>query len=151
MQLPIADCRLPIAGLAVGCGFARRSHDGSQFIRFLQKGSQLSGGHDAGLYQQFEPKRRLIRFFFDSSDFGNELRPASGATASSVIRSHGSAAANDLPGYGTRSVVVFRNRPCQFDDSQHKRFCPRFQVGRIHNQSVRIQSAIGNRQSAISK
>jgi hypothetical protein len=149
--LPIAGCRLPIEALFAGRSFTRRRHDGGEFICFNKERGQSFCGQDVGLNQQFEPQAGFARFFFDIADLGDEFcltsRPATGA----AIRRHGSAAADNLFGEGACRVIVFGNRPGQFNDSQGNGVSARFQFSRVHGMKLQTQSATGNRQPAISR
>jgi len=151
MKLPIADCRLPIGELFAGRGFARRCHDGSQFVCFLQQRGKFFRGHDFGFDEQFEPERGLISFFFHGSNFGNEFCLAAGATTRPIIRRDRCSTADDLFGNNSPGVVGLWNRPGQFNNPQGKCFGTIFQLQGCHAAKLRKQSAIGNRQSAISK
>jgi len=149
--LPIADCRLPINGSFAGRRLARGRHDGSQGAGFFEQGGQFLCGHDFGFNQQFEPQGGLVGFFFDRANFGDEFRPAPRATRRAIIRGHRSPAPNDLFGDDTARIVIFWNRTGQFDDPQSKGFGPSLQFNWIHGVKLQIQSAIGNRQSAITR
>jgi hypothetical protein len=149
--LPIADCRLPIRASFAGGGFARRCHDGSKLVGFFEQRGQFLRGHDAGLCQQFEPQRGFVGFLLDGADLGNEFRLAARPATGAVIGRHGRSAPQNLFGNDTGSIVVFRNCPAHFDDSQGKRFGSGFQFDRVHAPKLQLQSAIGNRQSAIPK
>ena len=148
-RLPIADCRLPINRSFARRGFARGGHDGSKRIGFRQESGQFFCRHDAGLNKQFEPQGGFVSFFFDGSNFCDEFGPAAGAATGTIVCGHRSATANDLFGDDTSSIIVFWNCPGQFDDSQGKRFCARFHFSWVHAPKLQTQSAIGNRQSAI--
>ena len=150
-KLPIADCRLPIKKLFAGRGFSRGGHDGGKRIGFLKQGGQLALGHRARLDQQFEPQRSFVGFFVNGSDFGDEFGLAAGAATSAIVRRHGRAATYDLFGNSSSCLVTFWNRPRQFNDSQGKGFGSYFEFGWIHATKLQIQSAIGNRQSAIQR
>jgi len=149
--LPIADCRLPINGSFAGCRLARGCHDGNQAVGFFEQGGQLLCGYDFGLNQQFEPQCRFVGFFFNRTDFGDEFRPASRATRRAIIRGHRDSAANDLLGNDPAGIVNFWNRAGQFDDSQRKGLGTSFEFNWVHGVKLQIQSAIGNRQSAIAR
>jgi hypothetical protein len=147
--LPIADCRLPINGSFAGRRLARGRHDGSQGIGFFEQGGQFLCGYDFGFYQQFEPQGGFVGFFFDRADFGDEFRPAPRAARRTIIRGHRGSAANDLFGNDPAGIVIFGNSTGQFDNPQRKSFGAGFQFNWVHNLKLQIQSAIGNRQSAI--
>ena len=152
MRLPIADCRLPIRESLSRRSLARRSHYGGQLVRFGQKSRTLARRHSFGLDQQFEPKRRLISFFFNRADLGNKFGWAARSATGPIIcryRSR-SATANNLLGNRTTSIVILGNGPRQIDDPPGKGFSASLQFGRIHGAKVQTQSAIGNQQSAIS-
>ena len=149
--LPIADCRLPIYRLFAGRRLTGGSHDGSQSVGFFQQGGQLFCSHDVGLDQQFEPQGGFIGFFFDSANFGDEFSPAPCATRRAIIGGHRSSAANNLPGDNTASIVIFGNCPGQFNDPQSKGFGASLRFNWVHDVKLQIQSAIGDRQSAIAK
>ena len=149
--LPIADCRLPIKASFAGRGFARRGHDGSKFIGFFEQRGQFFYGHDACLREQFEPQSCFVRFFLNSADFGNKFCGAARAATGAVVCRHGSSAPQNLFGNDAARVVVFWNRPAHLDDPQGKSFRSCLKFGRIHGIKLQTQSAIGNRQSAISK
>jgi len=149
--LPIADCRLPIKKSFAGRGFARGSHDGCQRVGFVEQCGQFLCGHRAGFNEQFEPQRGFVSLFLDGSDFSNEFGRAAGAATGSVIRRHRGAATDDLFGDGTSSIVRFWNGSRELDYSQGKSFRAGFEFRRIHNTNLQTQSAIGNRQSAISR
>jgi hypothetical protein len=149
--LPINDCRLPIEGSFDGCRFARGRHNGGQGVGFFKQSRQFFCGHEARFYQQFQPQRGLIGFFFNRADFGNELRPASRPTRCPVVRGYRSSAANDLFGDGTTCIVIFWNRTSQFDYPQCKSLCAGLQFSWVHGSKLQTQSAIGNRQSAITR
>lgn len=150
MKLPIADCRLPIGESLSRGGLARRCHDCRKLVCFGQKRREFSRRHDVGFDKQFEPQCRLIGFFFDRPNLGDEFgltaRPATGA----VVRSHRSSASHDLPGDDASGVVIFWNRPGQLDDTQGKSFGAGFQFSWGHDAKLQTQSAIGNRQSSMS-
>ena len=150
-RLPIADCRLPIEALFAGRGFARRRHDGGEFVRFNKQRGQFLFGQYVRLNQQFEPQGRFVRFLFDRADFGNEFRLTARPATGAVVCGHRCAAADNLSGYGARGVIIFGDRPGQLDDAQGKGFGAGFKFGWIHGGKLQTQSAIGNRQSAISK
>jgi hypothetical protein len=151
MKMPIANCRLPIKGSFAGRRLARGRHDCSKIVGFLQKRRQLARRHYARLDEQFEPQRGLVGFFFNRANFGYKFRPAPRAATGAIVCGHRSAAANDLFGDDTSSIVAFGNRPGQFNDSQGKCFGPYFQFDWVHATKIQIQSAIGNRQSAMQK
>ena len=150
-KLPIADCRLPIKKSFSGSGFARCGHDGGEVVGFLQQRRQLARGHRRGFDEQFEPQRGFVSFLFHRSDFGDEFGLAARAATGAVIRRDRSAAANDLFGDGASRIVIFGNHPGQLDDPQGKGFGPGFQFDWVHVLELQIQSAIGNRQSAMQK
>ena len=150
-RLPIADCRLPIKKSFAGSGFARCGHDGGEFVGFVEQRGQFLCGHDAGFGEQFEPQGGFVGFFLDGADFGNKLRLAARAAAGAVVRRHGSSAPQYLLRNHPASVVVFGNCPAHFDDAQGKGFGACFQFNRIHAEKLQTQSAISNRQSAITR
>ena len=150
-ELPIADCRLPIAELFAGCRFTRGGHNGGEFAGFFQERGQFGFRHGAGLDEQFQPETRLIGLFLDGSDFGDELGLAAGAATGAIVGCHGSATADDLFGDDAPGIVGLRNGTREFDDSQGKGFRAGFEFEGIHGANLQTQSAIGNRQSAISK
>jgi hypothetical protein len=149
MKLSIADCRLSIKESLSCRSFARSRHDGRKLVGLGQKSRKFSGSHRSRFDQQFEPKCRLIRLFFDRTDFGNEFGLTAGSATGPVICRHGSAAADDLLGNRTSGIVVLRNGPGQFNDSERKSFSSSLQFGGIHGSKLQTQSAIGNRQSAM--
>ena len=149
--LPIPDCRLPIKESFAGRGFTRGCHDGSQLVGFFKQSGQFFCGHDASLREQFQPERGFVGFLFHEADFGNEFCRAACPTTGPVVCRHGSSAPQDLSGNDAARVVAFGNRPAHLDDPQGKGFCSRLKFGRMHNMKLQTQSAIGNRQSAISK
>ena len=149
--LPIADCRLPIKTLFTRRGFARGSHDGCQRVGFLKQRGQFLCGHRVRFDEQFEPQRGFVSLFFDGSDFGDEFGLAAGAAARTVIRRHRGAAADNLFGNGPASIVRFGDGARKLDNSQREGFCAGFEFCRVHGANLQTQSAIGNRQSAISK
>ena len=151
MTLPIADCRLPIEPSFAGRRFARRGHDGSKLAGFRQQCGQLAGGHRSRFDQQFQPQGGFIHFFLDYSNFGDEFGLTARAATGAIIGGNRSAAADNLFGDDPSGIVTFRNRPGQFDDAQGKGFGSCFQFGRVHGANIQIQSAIGNRQSAIQR
>ena len=151
MELPIADCRLPITESFAGRGFAGGCHDGCQFVGFRKQGGKFFSRHDAGFNQQFEPQRRLVGFFLDGSDFGDEFSRTAGTATGAIVRGHGSSTPQNLLGNDPACVVIFGNLPAHLDDSQRKGFGAGFQFDRVHAANVQTQSAIGNRQSAIRK
>jgi hypothetical protein len=148
-RLAIGKWRLPIGALRARCGFARRSHDGREVVRFLQQGGQLAGGLDARFGKQLKPQRRFIRFLFNSSDFGDEFSFASSAAGCPVIRGHRSAAADDLFGDDTPGVIGFWNCPRQLDNPKRKVFRALLQFLGVHAPKLPSQSPIANRQLAI--
>ncbi len=150
-QLPIADCRLPITKSFSRRSFTRGGHDGGECVGFVEQRGQFLCRHRAGFDKQFQPQRGFVGFFLDGSDFGDEFSLAAGAATGSVIRRHRGAAADDLFGDGTSSVVRFRNGARELDDSQREGFCAGFEFCRVHGANLQTQSAIGNRQSAISR
>ena len=150
-RLPIADCRLPIRASFARRGLARRGHDGGQFIGFFEQGGQLFCGHDARFGKQFKPKGGFIGFFLDGADFGNEFRLAPRTATGAVIGRHRGSAPQNLFGNDAASVIAFGNCPAHFDDAQGKGLGSGFQFDRVHATKLQTQSAIGNRQSAISK
>ena len=150
-RLPIADCRLPIKASFAGRGFARRGHDGSKFIGFFKQCGQFLRGHDAGFGEQLEPQSGFVGFLFDGANFGNEFCLTASAATGAVIRRHGSSAAQNLLGNDAPGIVVFGNCPAHFYNSQGKRFGSGFQFGWVPALKLQTQSAIGNRQSAISR
>ena len=149
MRFSIFDFRLPISGSLTGRCLARGRHDRSQSAGFFQLGGQFLCGYDFGFNQQFEPQCCLVSFFFDHADFGGEFRAATSAARRTIVRRHRSPTANDLSGNDTSSMVIFRNRASQLDDSQGKSFGSGFQFGWIHPPKLQIQSTIANRKSAI--
>ncbi len=149
MRLPIADCRLPIRKSFSRRCFTRVSHYGSKLVGFSQKRGKLALGHDPGLDKQFEPQCRLVGFFFDRPNLGDEFGVATCATTRTVISRHGGSTPHNLLGNHAPSIVVFWNRPQQFDDPQSKGFGTSFQFSWIHGSKLQTQSAIGNRQSAM--
>ena len=149
--LPIADCRLPIKKSFAGRGFARGGHDGCQCVGFVVQRGQFLCGHRAGFNEQFEPQRGFVSLFLDGADFGDEFSRTAGAATGAVICRHGSSAADNLSGDRPAGIVRFGNGARQLDDSQRKRFRAGFEFGRVHGANLQTQSAIGNRQSAISK
>jgi hypothetical protein len=150
-MLPIADCRLPINGSFAGSRLARGRHNGGQGVGFFEQGGQFFCRHDARFNQQFEPQGGFVGFFFDRANFGDEFRPAPRATRRAIIRGHRSSAPDDLFGDDATGIVIFWNRTGQFDDSQSKGFGAGFQFNWVHGVKLQIQSAIGNRQSAITR
>jgi hypothetical protein len=150
-ELPIADCRLPINGSFGGRRFARGRHDGCQGVGFLQQDRQFFCRHQAGLNQQLKPQGRFIGFFFNRAYFGDELRPAPCPARCAIIRGYRSSTTNNLFGNHTAGIVIFGNGTGQFDDSQRKSFGPSFEFDWVHDVKLQIQSAIGNRQSAITR
>ncbi len=150
-RLPIADCRLPIKKSFAVSSFARCGHDGGEFVGFVEQRGQFLCGHDAGFGEQFEPQSGLVGFFLDGADFGNKLRPAARPATGAVVRRHGSSTPQNLLRNHPASVVAFGNCPAHFDDAQGKGFGSCFQVYVIHAEKLQIQSAIGNRQSAITR
>ena len=149
--LPIADCRLLMEALFAGCGFARGGHDGCQRIGFGQQRGQFLGGHRAGFDEQFKPQRAFVRLFLNYSDFGDEFGLTPGTATRAVICRHRGAAADNLFGHRPAGIVGFGNGACELDDSQRKRFGAGFEFVRVHGANLQTQSAIGNRQSAISR
>ena len=133
IELPIADCRLPIEALFAGRGFARGGHYGCQRIGFGKQRGQFLCGHRARFDEQFEPQRGFVSLLLDGSDFSDEFGLAAGVAT------------------GTSSVVRFGNGARELDYSQRKSFRAGFEFRRIHGGNLQIQSAIGNRQSAISR
>jgi len=149
--LPIADCRLPIKESFAGRGFSRGSHDGCQRVGFIKQRGQFLCGHRAGFDEQFKPQRSFVGLFLDGSDFGDEFGRAAGAATGAIVCCHRSSAADNLFGYRPAGIVGFRDGARKLDDSQGKSFCAGFELSRIHGANLQTQSAIGNRQSAISK
>jgi hypothetical protein len=149
MKLPIADCRLSIGKLLSRRSLARGRHDCRKLVRFGQKRGKFSLGHDAGLDKQFEPQCRLVCFFFDRSNFGDEFSLATRPATSAIISRHRSSASHDLPGKDTSRVVTFGNRSRQLNDSQGESFGAGFQFSWGHGSKLQTQSAIGNRQSSM--
>ena len=134
-----------------GSRFAGGCHDGGQSIRFFEQGGKFFCRHNPRLNQQFQPQGGLIGFFFNRANFGNELRSASRPTRRAVVRGRRSSAADDLFGDGPSRVVIFGDRAGQFYDSQGKGLGAGFQFDWVHGTKLQIQSAIGNRQSAITR
>lgn len=130
--LPMADGRWPINGSFAGRRLARGRPDGNQGIGFFEQGG-------------------FVGFFFDRADFGDEFRPAPRAARRTIIRGHRGSAANDLFGNDPAGIVIFGNSTGQFDNPQRKSFGAGFQFNWVHNLKLQIQSAIGNRQSAITR
>ena len=151
MKLPIADCRLPIKESFAGRGFARSGHDGGEFVGFLQQGRQFARRHDAGLDKQFEPERSFISFFLDCPDFGDEFRLTRGTATGAIVGRDRGAAANNLLGDDSSRIVTLWNRAGQFDDAEGKGLGVLLQLDGGHAPNVQTQSAIGDRQSAITK
>ncbi|HTY87514.1 MAG TPA: hypothetical protein VMB80_08625 [Candidatus Acidoferrum sp.] len=150
-KLPMADGRLPINGSFAGRGFARASHDGGQGIGLLRQRRQFFYGHNAGFDRQFQPQRSFVGFLFHCADFGNELRLAARTATGAVICRHGGSTAQNLPGNDAASIIVLGDRPTHFDDSQGESFGAGFQFGWDPIPKLRIQLAMGNRQSALSR
>ena len=151
MRLPIADCRLPIGGSRSRGRFARSRHDGGEFVGFTQKRAEFACWHDAGLNEQFEPKRGFISLLLNDSDFRDEFSLTSGAATGPIVGRDRGATAQDLLGDHPARVIVLGNRSRQLDDSQGKGLGSGFQFGWVHAAKLQIQSPIANRQSAISK
>lgn len=139
---------LPICGLFAGRRLTGSGHDGSQRVRFFQQRRQFLYGHDTGFNQQFEPERGFVGFFFHGPDFGNECRRTARAATSPIICRHRRAAANNLR-RNRAPRGCFWNCAGQLDDSQCKFFRARFEFDGVHGIKSQIQSAIGDRQSAI--
>jgi hypothetical protein len=148
-RLPIADCRLPIKKSFAGRSFTRRRHDGGQFVGLDQQRGKFPCGHNARLDKQLKPEGRFIRFFFDGSDFSYKFALAAGAATGTIIRRHRSTAADDLFGDDASGIVGLGDGTGKFDDSQCKCFRASFEFNWIHGANLQIQSATGNRQSAI--
>ena len=149
MKLPIADCRLPIWESFSRRSLARGCHDCRKLVCFGQKRGKFSRGHDVGLDKQLDPQRRLVCFFFDRPDFGDEFGLTARTATGAIICSHRSSASHNLLGDDTSCVVIFWNRPCQLDDTQRKGFGSGFQFSWSHDAKLQTQSAIGNRQSSM--
>ena len=148
-RLPIADCRLPIGELFPRGRLSRRRHDCRKLVRFSQNCGEFSLRHRAGLDEQFEPQCRLVCFFLNRPDLGDEFSLTARSTTGAVVRSHRSSASHDLLGNSASCVVALWNCPRQFDDSQGEGFGTGFQLGWIHSAKLSSQSAIGNLQSAM--
>jgi hypothetical protein len=149
-ELPIADCRLPIWGLRARSGLARSCHDGGQIGCFLQDFHESLFRQNFRFTKQFQSQRSFIGFFFNNSNFRNEFSPASRATRRAVVCSNGCSAADNLPCNHTTGSC-FWNHVRQFDNSQCKSLRSGFEFRWVHRLKLQIQSAIGNRQSAIKK
>jgi len=147
--LPIADCRLPIGRSSAARSLSRGGHDGRQGVCFLQQRGQFPGGHDAGLNQQFEPQCGFVGLFFNRANFGDEFRPASRTARGAIVRGHRGSTAHDLLGDGPGGVVFFGYSLGELDNTQSERFGSVLQFNRVHGPTLRLQLAIGNRQSAI--
>ena len=148
-KMPIADCRLPIAELSARRSFARCCDDRGQVVRLLQKRGQFALGNNSGLGKQLKPQSGFVCLLFDSSRLRDKFGFASSAAARAVIGRHRSSAADDLFGNNSPCVIAPRHRAREFDNPQSKSFCALFEFGRIHVPTLRNQSAIANRQSAI--
>ena len=149
MTLPIADCRLLIAELSPRSRFARCGHNGRQVVRLLEERSQFAFGNDSGLGKQLKPQRGFVRFLFHRSHLRNKFSFASGAATRAIIRGHRGATPNDLFGNNSPRIIALRNRPRGFDNSKRKSFGALLEFGGIHLPTLRNQSAIANRQSAM--
>jgi hypothetical protein len=147
--LLIADCWFSIGDSLPRRSFMRCGHDCGQIISLLQQCRQLACRHCTGFDEQFEPEGGFISLFLNDSNFSDEFGMATGPATGAVIRRHRGAATDDLSGDHVSGIVVSRNRPCQFDDSQGKSFGACFQFGRIHGVKLQTQSAISNQQPAI--
>ena len=150
-KLPIADCQLPINGSFHGCCFARSRHDSCPGVGFRQQDRQFFDRHQAGLNQQFKPQGRFIGFFFNRAYLGNELRAAPRSARRAMIRGYRSSAANNLLRDSAAGIVIFGNGTGQFDNPQRKSLGSGFAFDWVHGVKLQIQSAIGNRQSAITR
>ena len=148
-RLPIADCRLPIAELSPRGGLSRGRHNGCEFIGLDQQSRQLFRRHDASLGKQFQPQCGFVRFFFNGTDFGNEFRLATGTATGPVIGRYRSAAPKDLFRNDSAGTVVFWNGARHFNESQCEGLGSLLEFSGVHTRTIRNQSAIGNRQSAI--
>jgi len=165
---PMAAGRWPLATSFAGRSLARGGHDGGKLVgRCQQRGKLLFRPH-ARLDQQFEPEGGFIGFLFDRADFGNELRLASRPATGAIIGRHRGSTANNLR-RNCPSGRCFWDRVGQLDDSECKLFGSQFEFRRIHaikRQTPKtisnalplgwlartprvVESAIGNRQSAI--
>lgn len=143
--------RWPMGESFAGCRFARGGHDRRQFVRFREQSGKFCFWQDTGLDRQFEPKRGLVGFFLDDSNFGDELglaaRPATGV----VVGRDGSSAAENLFCDYPASIIALGNFPAHLDDTERKRLGACLQLDWVHAANVQTQSAIGHRPSAISK
>ena len=150
MKLPIADCRLPIAKLAAGGGFTGGGHNCCEVVGFLQQSGELAFRYNSRFNEQFEPQSGFIGFFFDRADLGDEFRFASGATCCPIIGGHRCAAADNLFGNDSSSIIALGNCSGEFDNPKRKSFGALFEFRGIHTPNLRNQSPIANRQPAIS-
>ncbi len=151
MRFTIYDLRFTIRASLARRDFARRRHDRSEFVGFVQQCGEFPCRHDAGLDKQFEPQRGFIGFFLDRSDFGNEFGLTSRSTTRAIICCDRSSTPQDLLGNNAARVVVFGNCSAHPVDSQSKSLGSRLEFGWLHAAKLQIQSPISNRQSAISK
>jgi hypothetical protein len=148
-RLPIANCQLPIWELPAGRSFSRRGHNCGEVVGFLQQCGQLSSRHNSRFCKQLKPQSRFIRFFFDSSDFGDEFSFATSATTRPLICGHRRTATNYLFCDNASRIVGFGNGPRQLDDSESKIFRALFQFDRVHAPKLPNRLPIGDCRLAI--
>jgi len=149
--LPMADGRWPINESFEGRCLAGGCHNRCQSVGLFQQRRQFFSRHDARLNQQLEPQVSFVRFLFDSTNFGDEFRPASLATRCAIIGRDGSPTVGNLPGNSAAGIVVPWNRAGQSHNPQRKCFGTTLKLNRVHIAKVQIQSAIGHRQPAITR
>ena len=92
-------------------------------------------------------RRSLARCCHDGDEFSRASRPRTGA----VIGGNRSSTADNLLGDGASAGGGLGNGACERDDFQRKCFRAGFELNWVHEANLQAQSAIANRQSAISK
>ena len=97
----IYDLRFMIAGGSAGCveNFCQFPGLGAQFGQTLE-------WQQSGAFSQFNPKRRLVRFFKNYRDFVDEICARFSAQGRAIIRRHRTAAARNLICDGRPETVL---------------------------------------------